>query len=156
VSKPIGSWGWSGGHDGMRASWEFSQDTKVNTPTINALGSFSYQRESGHPFNIPAERQPHRAMSPITVLGHWDLFFRLKERVPPTGPPTLLPAASGLPSQDQPGLTLLCISSKPAVGCRVVCCWYSNTWSLYDCSLLPLWWLMIGQQQATLYSCEKH
>ena len=42
-------------------------------------------------------------MSPITALGHWDIFFRPEERVPPTGPPTPLPAASGLPSRDQPG-----------------------------------------------------
>lgn len=33
-----------------------------------------------------------------------------------------LPAISGLPSRDQPVLTLLSFKSKPAVGCRVLCC----------------------------------
>ena len=31
---------------------------------------------------------------------HGAFYFRLEERVFPTGPPTLLPAASGLPSMD--------------------------------------------------------
>ena len=40
----------------------------------------------------------HRAMSPITALVQWEIyFFRPEKGVPPTGPPTPLPAASGLP-----------------------------------------------------------
>ena len=69
-------------------------------------------------------------MSPITALGHWDIFFRPEERVPPTGLPTPLPAASGLPSRDWPGPTLLSFRSKPAVVCRVVCCWHPATQEL--------------------------
>uniref|UniRef100_A0A8C7LHC7 Deleted in lung and esophageal cancer protein 1 Ig-like domain-containing protein n=1 Tax=Oncorhynchus kisutch TaxID=8019 RepID=A0A8C7LHC7_ONCKI len=46
--------------------------------------------------------------------------------VPPTGPPTPLPAASSLLYSDRPGPTLLSFRGKPAVGCRVGCCWLIN------------------------------
>ena len=55
----------------------------------------------------------------MAQLLHWDCFisfFRLEERVPPTGPPTPLPEASGLPSWDQPGSTLLSFRGMPALG----------------------------------------
>ena len=50
--------------------------------------------------------------------------------MPPTGPPTPLPAASNLPSRVWLGPTLLSFRSKPAVVCRVVCCWWwASAWS---------------------------
>ena len=57
----------------------------------------------------------HRAMSPITALGHRDLL-RPEERVPPTGLPTPNPAASGLQSRDRQGPALLRFRGKPTVG----------------------------------------
>ena len=68
----------------------------------------------------PKDSTLHRTMSPITALGN--IIFGAEERVPPTGPTTPLPAASGLPFRDRPGPTLLSFRSKLAGGCRVVCC----------------------------------
>ena len=61
----------------------------------------------------PKDSTLHRAMSPITALGHWDLL-RPEGRVPPAGLPTSLPAASGLQSRDRPGPALLSFRGKPA------------------------------------------
>ena len=58
-------------------------------------------------------------MAPYKRQCPQDIIFRPEERVPPTGPPTPLPAASGLLSRDQPGPTLLSFRGKPAVG------WYA-------------------------------
>ena len=100
--------------------WGFSQDTGVNTHTltISAMESFNDLRESGHPFNVPSERQhPTQGSVANHCPGALGCFFRPEERVPPTGPPT----PPGLPSRDQPGPTLLSFRSKSVVGCRVVC-----------------------------------
>ena len=108
--------------------WEFSQDTGVKTPTLTISAMWSLmtsESQDTHLMSHPKDSNLHRAVSPITALGNWDIyFFRSEERVPPTGgPPTPLPAASGLPSRNWPVPTLLSFRSKPAVVCRVVCCW---------------------------------
>ena len=106
---------------------EFNQDPGVNAPTDtkSAMGVLNDRRESGHPFNVPSERwHPTQGNVPFTALGHWDLIILRPERsVPHTGPPTPLPAASGPPSRNRSGPTLLSFRGKLAVGCRVVCCW---------------------------------
>ena len=67
------------------------------------MGSFNDLRESGHLFNIPSERQhPTQGSVPNHCPGALGYFFKQEERVPPTGPPTPLPAAPGLPSRTNP------------------------------------------------------
>ena len=91
--------------DGMRDSWEFSQDTRVNTPTltISIMRSLvTTESQDTRLTSLPKDSTLHRAVSPITALGHWDIFFGPEERVLPPGPPTPLPAESGLPSRNQP------------------------------------------------------
>ena len=66
MNEPIANWGLLGDRDGP--DWEFSQDTGFNTPTltISALGSLINDlRESGHPFNIPSERQYPTQQCPV-------------------------------------------------------------------------------------------
>ena len=49
---------------------KFSQDTSFNTPTLAIRGIFNDHRESGHPFNIPSERQhSEQGNGPFTALG---------------------------------------------------------------------------------------
>jgi hypothetical protein len=79
----------------------------INTPTltISAMGSLvTTESQDTCLTSHPKDSTLHRAMSPITALWNWDIVFRPEERVPPTGPPTPLRAASGLPSRDQPFL----------------------------------------------------
>jgi hypothetical protein len=91
--------------------WEF------NTPTltISAMGSLmTSESQDTCLTSHPKDSTLHRAVSPIRPEG----------RVPPTGPRTPLPAASGLPSRNWPGSTLLSFRSNPAVVCRLVFCWH--------------------------------
>ena len=86
--------------------WEYSNDTGVNIPilTIIAMGSLvTTEIQDTHLMSHLKEGTLHRVMSPITDLGHSNIF-RPEEKVPPTGPPTPLPAASDLPLRDQPCL----------------------------------------------------
>ena len=95
--------------------WEFSQDTRVNNPTLVISAMESLVTTGSQDTSLtshPKDSTLHKAMSHITALEHWDIFFRPEERVPPTGPPTPLPATSGLPSRDWPGPTLLSFRSK--------------------------------------------
>jgi hypothetical protein len=93
---------------------EFSQDTRVNTPTltISARGSLvTTESQDTHLTSNLKGSTLHRAMSTITALGYWDIFLDQRKGcllLPPTGPPTPLPVASGShpgTNQDQPCLT---------------------------------------------------
>ena len=113
--------------DDMRARlWILAVDIRVNTPslTISVMGSLrTAEIQDTNLMSHPKDSTLHRAMSPITTMGHWDVYiFKPEEGVPPSGSPTPLPVASGLPSRDWSGWTLLSFRSKLAVGCRVVCC----------------------------------
>ena len=116
--------------------WEFSQDTGVNTPThtINAMRSvMTSESQVPRLMSHLKDSTLYRAVSPITALGtFWDIFFDQRLNTT-TGPPTPLPAGSGLPSRNWPGPTLLSFRSKPAVVCRVVCCW--QEW-VYVCGIV--------------------
>ena len=92
MNEPIVNWGLLGDLDGLRA--RFNQDPGVSTPTltISAMGSL-----------MTSESQDTRLTSHPkdgTLPGALGYFFRPEERVPPTGSPTPLPAASGLPSRN--------------------------------------------------------
>jgi hypothetical protein len=81
----------------------FSQDTGVNSPTISAMGSLvTTESQDTRLTSYLKHSALHRAMSPITALGHFDIIFRPEERVPPNCLPTPVPVASGLPSRTNP------------------------------------------------------
>lgn len=66
-------WTWFWGPD-----WEFSQDTRVNTPTlmISAMGSLvTTESPDTHLTSHPKDTTLHRAMSPINAPGDWDIFL---------------------------------------------------------------------------------
>uniref|UniRef100_A0A673YUL5 Matrix metallopeptidase 17b n=1 Tax=Salmo trutta TaxID=8032 RepID=A0A673YUL5_SALTR len=61
----------------------------------------SDHRESGHPFDVPSERwHPTQGNVPNRCPGGLGYFLNPEETVPPTGPPTPLPAASDIPFRD--------------------------------------------------------
>jgi hypothetical protein len=85
-------------------------------------GIFSDHRESGQPFHVPSKKQ-HLTQGNVPNHCPGVSFFGPEWTVSPTSPPTPFPATSGLSSKDWPGPTLLSFTGKPAVGCRVVCCY---------------------------------
>ncbi len=72
VMKPIGVWGWLGGHDGQRPMGKFGQDAGV-TPLLffeGHPGIFNDHRESGPRFNVSSEGRCFLQYSvPVTILG---------------------------------------------------------------------------------------
>ena len=71
-----------------------------NMPTIpiSAMGSLvTTKSQDTHSTSHLKDGTLHRAMWAIEIF-----FYRPEERVPPTDPPTPLPAASGLPSRTNP------------------------------------------------------
>ena len=97
--------------------WEFSQDTRVNTPTltINAMGSLMTS-ESGHPFNVPSERRhPTQCSVPNHCPGALEyLLGQRKECFLLALQHHFQQHLVSHPGTDQ---------DQPCLVCRVVCCW---------------------------------
>ena len=78
INEPIVNWGLLGDRDGLSVRLRFSQDTGVNTPTltISAMGSLmTSESQDTRLTSHPKDSTQHRAVSPITALGHWDIFL---------------------------------------------------------------------------------
>ena len=98
-----------------------------NTPTLTISAMWSLMASESQDTRLtshPKDGTLHRAVSPITALGHLGYFF-LDQRKE-----CLLLALQHhfqqhlvSPFRYWPGPTLLSFRSKPAVVCRVVCCW---------------------------------
>ena len=64
-------------HDGLRANWEFSQDTWVNTPTltISAMGSLvNTESQDTCLTSHPKDSALHSTISPTTAVGNYDIY----------------------------------------------------------------------------------
>ena len=78
LNEPIVNWGLLGDCEWFEGQFgNFSQDTGVNIPTltISATGSLmTSESQDTRLTSHPKDGTLHRAVSPITALGHWDIF----------------------------------------------------------------------------------
>ena len=116
--------------------WVCSQDTRVNTATltISAIRLLVTTESQDTLLTLHLKDGTlHRVMSPITALGHWDLFSGQRKEF-------LLLALQHHFQQhlvSHPWQTLLSFSGKPAVGCSVDVCMCISVLRAYVCVTLP-------------------